>query len=165
MILGIHDMVIRTINCCDPNITSSLKQNIVLCGGKFYHLIYKKYMFIHLGTTLMTGFVEQMKEELLRSQTDAEIKAPHNRNSLAFIGANKLISSLEINNLWVSADDYKAAGPSIYLSKMFLNIFLFVVFIIFRSFNYCTIRKCVFFHINSIKKIISFCLMFFFFFE
>jgi len=119
MILGIHDMVIRTINCCDPNITSSLKQNIVLCGGKFYHLIYKKYMFIHLGTTLMTGFVEQMKEELLRSQTDAEIKAPHNRNSLAFIGANKLISSLEINNLWVSADGYKAAGSSIIYRKCF----------------------------------------------
>jgi hypothetical protein len=43
MILGVHNMPIDTINRCDMDGQLGMKQNIILCGGKFYHLNYNEH--------------------------------------------------------------------------------------------------------------------------
>lgn len=42
MILDIHEMVVQAIGACSIDTQSGVIENVVLCGGKFCHVIYEK---------------------------------------------------------------------------------------------------------------------------
>jgi actin-related protein len=61
----------------------------------------------------MTGFDTRFKRELLKMDIDTIVICEDNRNSLSFIGANKLASSVSKNKLWIAQQEYQELGNSI----------------------------------------------------
>ena len=91
------------------DIRGELFTNVVLCGG----------------TSLLPGFDERLKEELLKlcpmqfvtPIIKSKIVAPYDRKYLAWVGGSMLASASNFQDMCVSKAEYEECGPAIVHTK------------------------------------------------
>lgn len=101
-----HDTIYKSIASVDPCIRRDFYPNIVLAGG----------------TTLMPGFAERLKMELVSyvgSKYKVSVNAPESRENYAWEGASVLSSLPSFGDLWISSAEYDECGKSVVHKKCF----------------------------------------------
>jgi len=98
--LGIHELIRECVTQCDMDVRKELYQSVLLSGG----------------TTLFQGFQNRLAAEVQRftpEQVRAKVLAPNERMFSVWIGGSILGSLTTFRQMWISADEYHEAGPSI----------------------------------------------------
>lgn len=103
---GVHETTYNSIMKCDVDIRKELYANTVLSGG----------------TTMFPGIADRMQKEIgaLAPQTmKIKIIAPPERRYSVWIGGSILSSLSTFQQMWITDEEYKEAGPSIVHRKCF----------------------------------------------
>lgn len=100
---GIHKMVQESFQKCEVDVRAALMSNAIILSG---------------GSTLFPGFDERMRKEmeaLIGGRVN--IHAHKDRLNYAWIGGSVLASLSELQEKWITRDQYKETGPSIVREK------------------------------------------------
>ncbi|THD26497.1 Skeletal muscle actin 6 [Fasciola hepatica] len=100
---GIQHSIVTAIRECPEELRSHLCGNIVLSGG----------------TTMIRGFPERLKQELINSIGDrmVNVYAPPHRNYSVWIGGSILGSLSTFQNLLISKKEFEEIGPTVVHQK------------------------------------------------
>lgn len=101
--LGVHSLVVETLNKCDESVRQSLVDNVVLMGG----------------TARLTGLDARLVKEV-KKEMGVELKIVQNvgsRQYAAFEGGSILASLKTFDEMWITMDEYDEIGPSIVHKK------------------------------------------------
>jgi len=105
-IVGVHEMLMATIQRCDVDVRRDLYDNIVLSGG----------------TTMFRGLAERIGHEVGRmcpASVKPRVVAAAERKYSVWIGGSILASLSTFQNQWVTRREYDENGPSILSAKCF----------------------------------------------
>jgi len=105
-LLGIHELMKRSIDKCDIDIRKELYSNIVLSGG----------------TTMYPGITDRLQKELrciVPHSIPIRVTAPPERKYSVWIGGSILSSLSSFQNMWITKEEYNECGPSIVHRKCF----------------------------------------------
>ena len=95
---GIHVAVQEAINRCDPELRSTMWDNIVLAGGN----------------TMLSGFVDRLGFELRRLAppgTPVRVIASPERHMLGWQGGAVLLSLPQSADMWITKEVHENDGP------------------------------------------------------
>ena len=105
-LLGIHELLSRSVGKCDIDIRKELYSNIVLSGG----------------TTMYPGITDRIQKELrniVPHSIPLKVIAPPERKYSVWIGGSILSSLSSFQNMWITKEEYLECGPSIVHRKCF----------------------------------------------
>ncbi|GBG33800.1 Actin [Hondaea fermentalgiana] len=103
---GVHHAIYRAIMNCDSDMRNELFANIVLSGG----------------STMFEGFPARLEKELIilaPANAHVRVIAPPKRNYSAWIGGTQLAALPQFQQMWISKQEYDAAGPCVVNTKCF----------------------------------------------
>ncbi|XP_018410390.1 PREDICTED: actin-like protein 6A [Nanorana parkeri] len=99
--LGITDIVSRSIETCDANIQPKMFANVIVVGGN----------------TLLQGFTERLTKEVFRKTPQntrlklfAHSLVPERRRLSPWIGGSTIASLGSFKQIWISKQDYEEGG-------------------------------------------------------
>ncbi|XP_072264247.1 actin-like protein 6A isoform X2 [Pyxicephalus adspersus] len=99
--LGINDVVSRSIELCDANIQPKMFASVVVAGGN----------------TLLQGFTERLTKQLyqktpknIRLKVFSHSLAPERRGLSSWIGGSTIASLGTFKQIWISKQDYQEGG-------------------------------------------------------
>eukprot|EP00800_Vazella_pourtalesii_P021217 TRINITY_DN7771_c0_g1_i1.p1 TRINITY_DN7771_c0_g1~~TRINITY_DN7771_c0_g1_i1.p1 ORF type:complete len:311 (+),score=69.17 TRINITY_DN7771_c0_g1_i1:25-933(+) len=97
--LGLHDMILKSIQRCDSEHKKQLYGNIILAGR----------------TTLFSGYADRIKKEIgpYQGMYPCKVIAPPERAFLPWIGGSILSSISSFQDSWITKDEYDEEGPTI----------------------------------------------------
>ncbi|ELP92083.1 actin, putative [Entamoeba invadens IP1] len=103
---SIQQVIVNTIDKCDPKHYREYFDNIILSGGN----------------TTLKGFEERLNQEIksLVPSTSINIIAEENRKHSACVGGTLLVSTSSFENKCVSLHEYNECGGSALLSKLII---------------------------------------------
>ena len=103
---GIHQICYNSIMKCDETVHCDLYANIVLSGG----------------STMFPGFANRLQKEitaLAPPETKIKIVDPPEKINSVWVGGAILAPQLNMQQLWISKQEYDESGPSIVHRKCF----------------------------------------------
>merc|ERR1712087_39547 len=104
---GLHEMIKTAILKCDVDIREMMWSNIVLSGGN----------------SLLNGLDQRLIREVQRlapASAETKVIAPPERGYSSWIGGSILVSMSTFEDMWITQEEYKEAGPSIVSRKCFM---------------------------------------------
>ncbi|KAI9327291.1 actin family [Obelidium mucronatum] len=98
---GIQQLILSSLNACDPDVRATLFQNVVLCGGN----------------TMIPGFAERLSNTMghgvgLKNRIHTP-GSPIERKYASWIGGSILASVGNFQQMWISKAEFEEKGSSV----------------------------------------------------